>query len=114
LEFVKKGNYPPGLRLNIEHSKPEDLMKLKRMLAKDVILRLKSTYFSFFRTLTKEKKKYVIDYITNPLDVSLKFPAYIEKTWRTQILVLRGALGFGIFEHCLSMRCGVNYGVPNK
>ncbi len=25
---------------------------------------------------------------------------------------MRGALGFGIIQHCLSMRCGVDYGVP--
>ena len=27
---------------------------------------------------------------------------------------MRGAIGYGIFEHCLSMRCGVDYGVPNS
>ena len=26
---------------------------------------------------------------------------------------MRGTIGYGIFEHCLSMRCGVDYGVPN-
>ena len=29
-----------------------------------------------------------------------------------QIYALRGALGYNIFEHCLSMRCGVTFGVP--
>lgn len=29
-----------------------------------------------------------------------------------QIYILRGALAFGIFQHCLSKRCGVDYGVP--
>jgi len=56
----------------------------------------------------------VLEFIINPLNEKNTFPKYIENTWKTQILVLRGALGYGIFEHCLSMRCGVDYGVPNK
>ena len=30
------------------------------------------------------------------------------------LYILRGALAFGILEHCLSLRCGVNYGVPDS
>lgn len=30
------------------------------------------------------------------------------------ILALRGMLGFGILEHCLSMRAGVEFGVPSE
>ena len=32
----------------------------------------------------------------------------------TQILVFRGFLAFGILEHCLSMRNGVDFGVPGE
>ncbi len=39
-------------------------------------------------------------------------PQFVANSWKDQILVLRGALGFDIFEHGLSMRCGVDYGVP--
>lgn len=46
------------------------------------------------------------------MDANKKMPSFVRKTWRNQILILRGAIGFGIFEHCLSMRCGVDYGVP--
>lgn len=31
---------------------------------------------------------------------------------KDQIFILRGAFAYGIFEHCLSKRCGVDYGVP--
>lgn len=32
----------------------------------------------------------------------------------SQILVFRGFLAFGILEHCLSMRNGVDFGVPGE
>lgn len=54
----------------------------------------------------------MVAYIINPMDANKKMPSFIRNTWRNQILILRGAIGFGIFEHCLSMRCGVDYGVP--
>ena len=31
-----------------------------------------------------------------------------------QIYAVRGIIAFGIIEHCLSLRCGVEYGIPNK
>lgn len=32
----------------------------------------------------------------------------------SQIYAVRGILAYGILEHCLSLRCGVDYGVPGK
>ncbi len=46
------------------------------------------------------------------MDEAKMMPEFVSIAWREQILVLRGALAFGIFEHCMSMRCGVDYGVP--
>jgi len=31
---------------------------------------------------------------------------------KNQIFILRGLFAYGILEHCLSKRCGVDYGVP--
>ncbi len=41
-------------------------------------------------------------------------PKNIAHSSRDPILMMRGAIGYGIFQHCLSMRCGVDYGVPNN
>jgi len=38
----------------------------------------------------------------------------IGEVSRNQIYILRGALAYGIFEHCVSMRCGVQFGAPNS
>ncbi len=46
------------------------------------------------------------------MNESKMMPEFVAIAWREQILVLRGALGFGIFEHCMSMRCDVDFGVP--
>ncbi len=71
-------------------------------------------YFSFIRSLERKKLDELVQYIVNPSDNANLMPEWIAKSWMNQILVLRGALGYGIFEHCLSMRCGVEYGVPDK
>ena len=30
------------------------------------------------------------------------------------LFILRGYLAYGVLEHCLSLRCNVNYGIPDK
>ena len=40
------------------------------------------------------------------------FSAKISEASFNQIFILRGVFAYGIFEHCLSKRCGVDYGVP--
>ena len=49
----------------------------------------------------------------NPVKNQKLIPSFINDASKPQILLLRGALACGIFEHCLSMRCGVDFGAPN-
>ena len=46
-------------------------------------------------------------------DYEENLPASIPEASKPQIYLLRGVLAYGIFEHCLSMRCGVDFGIPN-
>ena len=38
----------------------------------------------------------------------------ITETARKILYAFRGLLAYGILEHCLSQRCNVNYGIPDK
>lgn len=49
----------------------------------------------------------------NPVKNQKLIPSFINDASKPQIFLLRGALAYGIFEHCLSMRCGVDFGAPN-
>jgi hypothetical protein len=52
--------------------------------------------------------KYIIDETNDDI-------AYIKDDLppdANQILVFRGLISFGILEHCLSLRNGVDFGVP--
>lgn len=70
--------------------------------------------YSFVNCLKEEaEREEIINYIIMP-DHEENLPRVIPEPSRAQIYLLRGVLAYGIFEHCLSMRCGVDFGVPNK
>lgn len=54
----------------------------------------------------------MVEYCINPTANSKCISTKIALGSRDQIYILRGALACGILEHCLSKRCGVDYGVP--
>ncbi len=56
----------------------------------------------------------MIQYLIQPEKDSNTIPVNIPDKSRPQVYLLRGILAYGIFEHCLSMRCGVDFGVPNS
>lgn len=41
-------------------------------------------------------------------------PDKINEKAKKVIYSLRGFLAYGVFEHCLSQRCRVNYGIPDQ
>lgn len=55
----------------------------------------------------------MLDYLVEPERDNKNIPINIPDASKPQIYLLRGILAFGIFEHCLSMRCGVDFGAPN-
>ena len=38
----------------------------------------------------------------------------VPKNIIEQIYAIRGLIAYGILEHCLSLRCGVDFGVPGE
>ena len=30
------------------------------------------------------------------------------------LLIMRGLLAYGVFDHCMLLRCRVNFGIPNE
>ena len=47
-------------------------------------------------------------------DVDIRqLPDEIPQPLRNHLYALRGALACAVLEHCLSLRCGVTYGVPD-
>lgn len=48
----------------------------------------------------------------DPLTKVQVLSAQIAKASYNQIYILRGVFAYGILEHCLGKRCGVDYGVP--
>ena len=40
-------------------------------------------------------------------------PDCITDPLKNVLYAIRGALACGVLEHCLSLRCGVNYGIPD-
>lgn len=56
----------------------------------------------------------MLNYLTMPEKEKEIIPSCILEASKPQIYLLRGILAYGIFKHCLSMRCGVDFGIPNK
>jgi hypothetical protein len=66
----------------------------------------------FWNTLSKDEKTQCLAYVTdgtvNDIDsIREKLPRDMGT-----IFALRGILGFGVFEHCLEMRVGIDFGAP--
>ena len=55
--------------------------------------------------------RYLIDPEVGDKDT---IPSVVPDASKPQIYLLRGILAYSIFEHCLSMRCGVDFGVPSS
>lgn len=54
----------------------------------------------------------MLDYCTVTWAENKSLSKKIFESSMSQIFILRGAFAYGIFEHCLSKRCGVDFGVP--
>ena len=68
--------------------------------------------FSFCSKLSEKEKNTLITYVIDPIAKESTLSKKIPEGSKDQIYILRGSLSYRILEHCLSMRCGVNYGVP--
>ena len=98
---------------------------MKKVILQKILLKLKPEELKFLYSpshsgnLSYEEEQRIVEYI---LDDTVD-PDQIRKS-RSEgklsedatsiIYSLRGFFGFGIFEHCLTMRCRVNYGVPDS
>ena len=70
--------------------------------------------YSFQKLLKTSKDiEQLIKYLTEP-DCKFTSKKILPQAAWPQIYLLRGALAYGILQHCLAMRCGVNYGAPNS
>jgi hypothetical protein len=56
----------------------------------------------------------ILNYLINPEATNGKaIPPIVSDDSKPHIYLLRGILAYGIFEHYLAMRCGVDFGAPN-
>lgn len=111
---MKKGQYPIGLRLTLEEGENSKKLELRRKIAKTIVFELNRHEFSFVHLINdNQKKEDLLDYIVMPEKDNKIIPINIPDASKPQIYLLRGILAYGIFQHCLSMRCGVDFGAPN-
>lgn len=111
LKLMEKGEYPNGLRLIANNT---ETIEIRRIIATKMLFQLNMPEYSFVHCLKEqEERDQIINYIILP-DYQQNLPRTIPLPSRAQIYLLRGTLAYGIFEHCLSMRCGVDFGIPNE
>lgn len=63
-------------------------------------------------TLDKKGRKDVVEYLINDSETVKCLPDLMDEA-KSMLYVLRGYLAYGVLEHCLFMRCKVNYGIPS-
>ena len=68
----------------------------------------------FFNDLPETSKNLVKEYLTDDERDVRELPDCITDPLKNVLYVIRGGLACGVLEHCLSLRCGVNYGVPDE
>ena len=115
LKALENGEFPKGYRLFSGVNEDEGRVKefRKVMVCQFFDPRNREAEYQFIDELSSPSRKRLIEYLVNDEVDIRQLPDEIPQPLRNHLYALRGALACAVLEHCLSLRCGVTYGVPD-